>query len=82
MSRRGLRRRVELEGAGEGVTVDIRTKAADVATSIVDDVKGPGADGIVSLLVPDDITSAKLRSVVAPFGAGVACAQVLMIVGG
>ena len=34
--------------------VDIRTKAADPATSIVDKPKAAGADGQVSLLVADD----------------------------
>jgi len=77
-----LRCRVELEGAGEGMAVDIRTKAADAATSIVDRVRQPGADGTVSLLVPDDDRLGEAAFVVVLSDAGVICVQALTTVGG
>jgi hypothetical protein len=82
VSWRGLRCRVELEGAGEGMAVDIRTKAADAATSIVDRVRQPGADGTVSLLVPDDDRLGEAAFVVVLSDAGVICVQALTTVGG
>jgi len=50
----GLRCRVMLDGKATGCTVDIRTKAGDVTSSVVQSVKSAGEDGTAVLFVPDD----------------------------
>ena len=48
-----LRCNVEVSGAGPGLIADVRVKAADPSTSIVNEIKTLEADGQVSLLVED-----------------------------
>jgi len=48
-----LRCRITLHGTATGCTVDIRTKAGDATSSVVQSVKSVGADGTAVLLVPD-----------------------------
>jgi hypothetical protein len=49
----GMRCRVKVSGSAAGLSVDIRTKAADTGTSVVG-AKAVGPDGLASLLVEDD----------------------------
>jgi hypothetical protein len=50
----GMRCRVEVADAPEGATVDLRTRAADPATSVVAAAKALDAQGRASLVVPND----------------------------
>lgn len=50
----GLRCRVQLSGAPPGLTVDIRAKAGDPATSLLSAPRSPDTTGSASLLVEDD----------------------------
>lgn len=50
----GLRCRIKLEGPFDGCKVDLRDKAADPTTSLVEAVKAVGKDGTVSLVVKPD----------------------------
>ena len=50
----GMRLNVQLEGALEQVTVDIRVRPADSGTSLLAKVKAPDEQGKVSLAVPND----------------------------
>ena len=54
---RGMRLRVQLTGGYPGTVLDIRRKAADAATSVLDAdrrLQSPGDDGAAALLVTDD----------------------------
>jgi hypothetical protein len=53
----GLRCRVKVEGSYEKCKVDLRDKAADPATSLVEEVKSVGKDGMASLVVKPDLDS-------------------------
>ena len=50
----GLRCRVKVDGNFEKCKVDLRDKAADPKTSLVEEVKSVGKDGMVSLVVKPD----------------------------
>jgi hypothetical protein len=52
-----LRCRVKVEGSYEKCKVDLRDKAADPATSLVEEVKSVGKDGMASLVVKPDLDS-------------------------
>ena len=52
-----LRCRVKVEGSFEQCKVDLRDKAADPATSLVEEVKAVGKDGTVSLVVKAELDS-------------------------
>jgi len=82
VSWKGLRCQVELAGAAAGLSLDIRTKAADPASSIVDKIKPVGADGRGSLLVPDDDRLGEAALVIVIAENGASCAQALTTVGG
>jgi hypothetical protein len=51
---RGLRCRMRLAGAYQGLSVDLRTKPADPGSSVADAPKPVAADGSISLIIPDD----------------------------
>jgi hypothetical protein len=54
---KGLRLRVQLQGGFSGTVLDLRTKPADAASSVLDPERRllpPAADGTASLLVTDD----------------------------
>lgn len=61
---KGLRCGITVRGATRGEMVDIRTRPADPASSIVLAVKSPGPDGTVSLVVPDDANEGAMAMVV------------------
>lgn len=50
----GLRCKVTVETSAGGLRVDLRAKVADPASSLLDAPRAVGADGAVSVLVPDD----------------------------
>ena len=50
----GLRCRIQVSGGSQSMMVDVRTKPADAATSVVSSPKSVDAGGQVSLVVPDD----------------------------
>jgi len=50
----GLRCRIALSGAFQGLMADLRTKPADPRSTVVEEPKPVGEDGSVSLLCPDD----------------------------
>ena len=80
---KGLRCQVSLGGdEASGFRVDIRTKAADPDSSIVDKVKETGSDGSASLLVPDDDRAGDAAVVVVLTADDTVCAQALTTVGG
>lgn len=82
VSWKGLRCQVELTAAPSGVRVDIRSKAGDASTSLVDQPKPPNPDGTVSLPVPDDDRSGEAAFVVVLAEDGTVCVQTLTTVGG
>ena len=79
---KGLRCQVELTGAQPGVVVDIRTKAGDATTSLVEKPKPPNPDGAVSLPVPDDAHMGEAAVVVVLAEDETLLAQTLTTVGG
>ena len=79
---KGLRCSVEVTGVAPGMTVDIRTKAADPSSSLVEVPKAPNPDGAVSLPVPDDERIGEAAFVVVLAGDGAVRAQALTTVGG
>jgi hypothetical protein len=78
----GLRCRVTLAGAGLGTVVDLRTRAGDAASTVASEPKGVGADGQVSLAVPDDDRVGEAAVVVALDSTGQIRAQAPTIIGG
>lgn len=50
----GLRCKIALSGAFQGLMADLRTKPADPGSTVAREPKPLGADGSVSLLCPDD----------------------------
>jgi hypothetical protein len=52
-----LRCRIKVEGTFDGCKVDLRDKAADPATSIAEETKVVGSEGLVSLVVKPDMDS-------------------------
>lgn len=61
----GLRCRIEIEGGSPGLTVDLRQKLNDPASSIAGSIQEVGADGRASLVVPDDSFESASAMVVA-----------------
>ncbi len=53
----GLRCKIKVEGQFEGCRLDLRDKAADPTTSLVDEAKAVGKDGMVSLVVKPTMDS-------------------------
>jgi len=78
----GLRCRVKIDGATPGTLVDIRTKPADAASSLTSGPKAVGAEGQVSLAVPNDDRMSEAAVVVVLDSDGQAQAQQPTIVGG
>ncbi len=78
----GLRCRVTLSGSLPGAVIDIRTKPADAASTVVTARKGAGAEGQASLTVPDDDRIGDAAVVVVLDGNGQIQAQEPTIVGG
>ena len=76
-----LRCTVELSGPAPGLFVDIRTKAADPATSLVAAPKPVEADGQISLLVEDEDREGAAVFVVVLNLAGAVQAQAATTVG-
>jgi hypothetical protein len=79
---KGLRCSIEITGAAPGMTVDIRTKAADPSTSLAQAPKAPNPDGTVSLPVPDDERIGEAAFVVVLAQDGTIRAQALTTIGG
>lgn len=78
----GLRCRVKLDGAALSTMVDIRTEPADAASSLTSGPKAVGAEGQVSLAVPDDDRMGDAAIVVVLGSSGQVQAQQPTIVGG
>ena len=79
---KGLRCQVHLSGTAPGTRVDIRSKAADPATSLVEKPKPVNADGSASLPVPDDDRVGEAAFLVALSEDGTVLAQSLITIGG
>ena len=79
---RGLRCSVSVEGSGPGVSVDLRTRAADAGTSISTGAKTVNEQGAVSLPVPGDDRNGEAAVVVVLSTDGNVLAQSATIVGG
>ena len=79
---KGLRCALQITGGGLGVTVDIRSKAADAGTSLAASTKAPGAEGHVSLVVPDDDAMGQAAVIVVVDQAGTVRAQAHTTIGG
>jgi hypothetical protein len=71
-----------VQGAQSGFRVDVRTKAGDPATSLVDGGKAPAADGTVSLIVADEDGQGDAAIVVVIGSDGLPRAQAPTMVGG
>lgn len=78
---RGLRSEITLSGDTGGLRVDIRTKAGDANTSVVSTAKAPKADGVVSLVVPDEDRAGEAALVVVVNEKGLVRAQKPTIIG-
>lgn len=78
----GMRCRVEVEDAPEGATVDIRTRAADPATSVVAAAKALDLQGRASLVVPNDNREGDAAHLVILSPAGQVLAQLGTTLGG
>lgn len=78
----GLRCRITLAGTLPGAVVDIRTKPADPASTLVTARKGAGPEGQVSLAIADDDRLGDAAVVVVLDGSGYVQAQEPTIVGG
>jgi len=78
----GLRCRITLAGTLPGAVVDIRTKPADPASTLVTARKGAGSEGQVSLAIADDDRLGDAAIVVVLDGSGHVQAQEPTIVGG
>jgi hypothetical protein len=78
---KGLRCTVKIDGATPGMTIDIRSKAGDPATSLVTP-KAAAADGSATLPVADDDRQGDGAVVVVVDGSGAVQAQLATIVGG
>ena len=79
---KGLRCSIEVTGATSGMTVDLRTKAADPSTSLAQAPKAPNPDGSVSLPVPDDERIGEAAFVVVLAQDGTVRAQAHTTIGG
>jgi hypothetical protein len=79
---KGLRCVVTLEGGAAGVTVDLRSKPRDRASSLVIAPRAPNPDGTASLLVPDDNAEGETAMVVVLAGDGGILAQSPTVIGG
>jgi hypothetical protein len=77
----GLRCKVTVEGAADGMKVDLRTKIADPASSLAVP-KSLGADGTASLFVEDDGAEGTAAFVVLLDAAGSVIAKFATAVGG
>jgi hypothetical protein len=77
----GLRCRVQITGAVPGLTADVRTKAADAGSSLLEQPK-PVRDGQASLVVSDDSRLNEAAVIVVLNAEGVVVAQRLTTVGG
>lgn len=78
---RGLRCYVTLSGATPDVTVDIRAKAADPATSLAAAPKAPDETGSVSLIVPDEAHEGEAAFVVVMQDSELRAQQLTMVGG-
>lgn len=77
----GLRCRVTVEGAPEGATVDLRSRAADPASSLAQP-RAPGSESTASLFVEDDRREGEAVLVVVLGSDGRVLAQTATVVGG
>lgn len=77
----GLRARVTVGGAPSDALVDIRRKAGDAGTSLIDGAR-PLADGSASILVPDEDTEGTSVFVVVLSASGALLGQASVTVGG
>ena len=77
----GLRCRVRIDGAGPGLSVDLRTRVGDTASS-VSDPRAVDAGGAASLLVADDALEGTSAAVVVLDADGQVLARQSTIVGG
>ena len=78
----GLRCRIEVIDAPEGSLIDIRTCAADPATSVVAAAKALDAQGHTSLVVPDDARAGDAAQLVVVSAIGQVLARQGTILGG
>ena len=77
----GLRCRVSVEPAAEGLLADLRTKP-NIPNSSITKPKALDADGKAALLVPDDSLEGKMASLVIIDASGsVVCKQVTTVGG-
>ena len=79
---RGLRCQVRLGDMSSGLTVDIRLKPNDAASSLASSPASPKADGTASLVVPDDDHEGQAAVVVVVSSDGTILAQQHTTVGG
>lgn len=79
---RRLRCDIQVDGAGSGLRVDLRTKAGDPTTSLAQEGRDIPVDGLLSLLVEDADREGEAVLVVITDAAGNVRAQVLTVVGG
>ena len=77
----GLRCRIQVAGANNSMTLDLRTKPADASTSIVASSKSPDANGQVSLAIADDANEGVAATVVLTSADGKVLAQQTTVVG-
>ncbi|MBD3333671.1 hypothetical protein GF356_12550 [candidate division GN15 bacterium] len=81
VSWRGMRCRVEVIGAVEGMKVDLRSKPAVPESSVVREPKELGHDGTISLVVSDDRHEGAAAVVVLIDAAGAVVAKAATTVG-
>lgn len=78
----GMRCRIGVANAPEGATVDLRTRAADPATSVVAAAKALDAQGRASLVVPNDRLEGDAAHLVILSSTGQLLAQQVTTLGG
>ncbi len=78
---RGLRCRVQVADATPGILIDLRTKAADPATSLATAARPVDASGQAALVVEDDSRQGEAAQLVLLDGGGVVIAKQTTVVG-
>lgn len=78
----GLRCRVRVEASGEGISVDLRVKPGDPASSIASEPRPLDGEGRAALLVPDDSYEGSAVTLVVLDSTGAVIARETTTVGG
>lgn len=78
---KGLRCSIRVDGAMPGISIDLRSKAGDPKSSVVNSPREPDTEGYVSLIVEDDDRQGEAIFVVVLGLNGLPCAQMHTTIG-